>query len=471
MRWKITGLYVGSLFILSTLLLGIFLFTFWYSIVVETNIPKNETSRFPEQFTLEFEKYITINDGKPVIHHEGEAELKTYDAWLQILDENGNEIAKWFKPEEVHDHYTPSKLIFNHKYANNGYTIFIGEKIIDSHEWSYIIGFPESRVSKYTILFSPENIKWSNFILPVIIILFSVIIIGYLFGKKLSNPLWNMINGIMKLAQGDYQIYNEPKGIYKNIYQNLNTLANTLQSTEKERKRLETMRKEWLSNLSHDIKTPLSSIKGYGELLSDEKNITSKKEVVKYANIMMNKAIYIETLLDDLKLTYQLKHHMLPLSKEYIDLIELLRTIVIDILNNPIYENREVFFDVNIEKVFLLADSKWLTRAFHNLLYNALIHNPVQTTIWLNVNLVATGVEISLKDNGKGIPKEDIEKLFERYYRGTNTDSEIEGTGLGMAIAKQIITSHEGEITVESELNEGTTITVFFPKKQVTNIN
>lgn len=465
MRWKITGLYVGSLLILSLLLLCIFVFTIWFSIIAGVNVPETERSRFPEQFTLEFEKFIMNDNGMPTVKKEGEEKLKEFNAWLQILDKNGTEIANWGKPDEVNDHYTPSELIFNYKYSNNGNTIFVSRKNVDNKEWSYVIGFPENRVSKYTVLFSPESLGYRDLITPLVIILLTVIIIGYLFGKKLSRPVLDIINGITKLAKGHYHINYKAKGLYKNVYYGLNTLASTLHYNQRERRRLENMQEEWIANLSHDLKTPLSSIKGYGEVLSDEKNISNTKEVAEYANIIMNKSLYIESLIEDLKLTYQLKNNMLPLNKKNINLVELLRTIIIAILNTPQYREREIHFDVNTENIPFYGDAKWLTRAFNNLIFNALTHNSNTTEIWVSVNQTFHDTKITIKDNGKGIPAEDLDNLFERYYRGTNTNRDNAGTGLGMAIAKQIITSHEGTISVESSLNKGTCISIIFTNK------
>src|SRR5699024_11170280 len=119
-------------------------------------------------------------------------------------------------------------------------------KNVDNKEWSYVIGFPENRVSKYTVLFSPESLGYRDLITPLVIILLSIIIIGYLFGRKLSRPVMDIINGITRLAKGHYHINYKTKGLYKNVYHSLNTLASALHYNQKERRRLENMQEEWI---------------------------------------------------------------------------------------------------------------------------------------------------------------------------------------------------------------------------------
>nr|WP_264760844.1 HAMP domain-containing sensor histidine kinase [Aneurinibacillus migulanus] len=225
------------------------------------------------------------------------------------------------------------------------------------------------------------------------------------------------------------------------------------------------MRDEWVTNLSHDIKTPLASIQGYGEVLADPEYDITVDERRKYAEIIVDKTRYMESLLDDLRLTYQLKNHLLPLNKKEGNIVETLREIIIDLLNDPQYESHKVEFLPKCEQVFLVFDHGFLTRAFTNLIYNAVIHNSQDTRVQIQVTERETAVEIIVEDNGRGIEKEEVEKLFTRYYRGTNTNERHQGSGLGMAIAKQIIEAHQGTIEVKSQVGEGTRICILFPRK------
>ena len=134
---------------------------------------------------------------------------------------------------------------------------------------------------------------------------------------------------------------------------------------------------------------------------------------------------------------------------------------IIDILNNPDYSDRNISFMGEDRKISYSFDERLLKRAINNLVMNALIHNPEGTEIRIRIQ-AADKIRITIEDNGRGMNAEEVSRLFQRYYRGTNTDEKAEGTGLGMAIAKQIIEIHGGSIFVESAPDAGTNITICF---------
>jgi signal transduction histidine kinase len=144
------------------------------------------------------------------------------------------------------------------------------------------------------------------------------------------------------------------------------------------------------------------------------------------------------------------------------NLADILRETIIDILNNPKYENADIIFEPEIEDITLNCDSTALQRAFTNIIYNALVHNTDNTKVWVRLSS-NEDITVEIEDNGKGIPAEEVNKLFDRYYRGTNTGELHKGSGLGMAISKQIIESHGGKIIVDSKLGVGTVVKIILP--------
>jgi len=143
-----------------------------------------------------------------------------------------------------------------------------------------------------------------------------------------------------------------------------------------------------------------------------------------------------------------------------------LKESIIDILNNPDYSDRNISFMGEDRKISYSFDEQLLKRAINNLIMNALIHNPEDTVIRIGIQ-TTDQTRITIEDNGRGMDAEEVNKLFQRYYRGTNTDEKAKGTGLGMAIAKQIIELHGGDIFVESALAVGTNITICFPQSNL----
>ena len=170
----------------------------------------------------------------------------------------------------------------------------------------------------------------------------------------------------------------------------------------------------------------------------------------------------METLIDDLKLTYQLEGGMLPVNCEERNIVRFLKELAIDILNTPEYEDRTIHFE-NEEVDFAYSfDQTLLTRAFRNLIINAFVHGEADTEVTLRVSASNAMLKISVADNGKGIEPEVAEHLFDRYYRGTSTQ-QPEGSGLGLAIAKSVIELHGGTISVSTAPNMGTAFHIEFP--------
>lgn len=136
---------------------------------------------------------------------------------------------------------------------------------------------------------------------------------------------------------------------------------------------------------------------------------------------------------------------------------------MIDILNNPQYEQRTIGFETSLETFLFSFDPVLLTRVFQNIIFNAFIHGDENTVVSLQISVSDTILLIKVSDNGKGMSEEETHFLFQRYYRGTNSEQKSGGTGLGLAIAKSITELHGGSITVSSTPSIGTSFQIQFP--------
>lgn len=281
---------------------------------------------------------------------------------------------------------------------------------------------------------------------------------GVKFSKKVTEPMKEVIKGVENLEDGKYDILYEEDGIYKDVKIKLNNLANKLKQNEAERKKIEVMRNEWISNITHDIKTPLSSIKGYAELLESYSDFT-EDEIKQYGSVINQKSEYIKELVDDLNLTVYLKDDKRILNMQKANLVTEIKSSIISILNDSIYSEREITFESNKDIIEGTFDIKLLKRLIDNTIYNALIHNDENVKIDVEI-LQIEKTYIIIKDNGKGISEADLENIFNKYYRGTNTSSVHKGSGLGMAIVYNIVKAHGWDINIESKLGEGTRIEI-----------
>ncbi|WP_411681537.1 sensor histidine kinase [Clostridium thailandense] len=468
-NWTITRKFLATLIFIIVIELIVNLILFNTTIMYT----KENLSNFgAENLTLAFSDYIDFNNNSPFVNEDGKQKILKNNGWIQIIDENFKELYSFHKPAEVPKKYSPIEIAHFYKYDIANYSIFISEKKYNNQSYAYIIGFPLEKVAKHTVVFNPSalrNFFWSGIIILLCVnIVIATIISYFLFGKSMGKPLENIINGINELSSGNYETKYLEKGVYKNVFTNLNKLGKTLKENKTKRDELEKMRDTWISSISHDVKTPLSSIKGYAELMKDSDYSFSSEEIQEYSDIIYSKSSYIQTLVEDLNLTYKLKNKVLSLSKQKSNLTLLLQKVIIGILNHPLYSNRNINFHSESEDINAYIDEKLFKRALVNLIFNSLIHNDENVQVDISI-YKKDKIYISLKDNGKGISQEDLEHIFERYYRGTNTNSSTEGSGLGMAISKQIIDVHNGSIFIESIIGEGTTIKIALNDKITIN--
>ena len=236
-----------------------------------------------------------------------------------------------------------------------------------------------------------------------------------------------------------------------------------IQRSDQLKESTERARQEWITNITHDLKTPLSPVKGYAELLADGAAAESQT-VQEYGSIILKNVDHVEKLINDLKLTYQLDSGAFPFHPRQVRLVRYLRELVIDITNDPTYSGRDLEFESNLPEFTSAVDPDLFRRAVQNLIVNALVHNPPETKVTISITKAQeSGIHISIRDNGVGMSEEEQSNLFNRYYRGTNTKEKPEGSGLGLAIAKQIVTLHGGDIVVKSKPGEGTEFLILVP--------
>lgn len=297
----------------------------------------------------------------------------------------------------------------------------------------------------------------------------------FLFGWYIGKPFYHLVRWIFGLAQGVYETPNLQTmysrdgklkwryRLYEELITQLNTLTDVLIQNQRERQAMETMRQEWISGITHDLKTPLTYITGYSSMLLSSRYEWSKQEKEQFYREIFHKGQHMEELIQDLNLSFQLDGRQIPLQSESLNLIEFLRRIIADVGNAPWASSYTLALNTQEEHLVVQADRKLLQRALRNLLVNSILHNPLETRIIIHCSVSSQEAQIVIEDNGNGMETETVSRLFDRYYRGTSTDANPEGSGLGMAIAQQLIAAHQGEIRVDSRVGEGTSVHITLP--------
>ncbi len=412
------------------------------------------------------------NSGEMIIISRNIMESITDEnGWIQVVDSTGKEIGSFNKPNEVKRTYTLTeieKAAENPMKMDNYYVRTVSEISTgdrnQGEKMTYVIGVPRPDFDLETIV--DYNMDYfmaldTQKAVSTVVTLLAALILGYLLAVRLNRPVVKMTDGITAMAGGNYDVDFPKDSFYKDVYESLKQMATNLKAGELERKKTERMREEWITNISHDLKTPLSSIKGYGELLYESDQDLTHEDLQKYIGVVLEKSAYMDALINDLKLTQKLKNEAFPLKKTAGNLVELLRDTVIGILNDPHYESRYIHFDAESEDICFEYDPHLFKRAFTNLVMNAVVHNQEDTEIWVRIRQ-EDKIIAEINDNGKGIEPAEQERLFERYYRGTSTNDSYDGSGLGLVIAREIIQAHGGSIILKSSIGEGTTVQVVF---------
>lgn len=223
-----------------------------------------------------------------------------------------------------------------------------------------------------------------------------------------------------------------------------------------------TFRQEWLSGVSHDIRTPLSSIRGYAELLADERSDLPDEER-RQAGIIASQTQRVQQLVEDLLLTFQVREGSLPLRLERIDLSDFLLSVV---------DSARAAFPSGADSVscrlpslshFAMVDRKLLERALINLIGNALVHNPAGTHVAVLLTSADDSLEVSVRDDGRGMDEESLGRVWVRYERGSDVGKDTDGIGLGMSVARQLVEAMNGSVEIASMPGAGTTVVVRLP--------
>ena len=231
-----------------------------------------------------------------------------------------------------------------------------------------------------------------------------------------------------------------------------------------ELKQLDQIRRDFVANVSHELRTPLSILRGYIEVLFDEPQ-TSREELTRILSIMERHSKRLQRLVDDLLSLAQLESSHAELEISVVQMDELFNNLIRDWKEKLTGKNLKVIVDLPSETSVLRADGTRLEEALHNLLDNAVKFSPDSGQIRLRGTRCGSNVVLSVADNGIGISKEHLPRIFERFYRADKARSrELGGTGLGLAIVKHIAQLHGGRVEAESELGRGTTIRIVLPQ-------
>jgi len=295
--------------------------------------------------------------------------------------------------------------------------------------------------------------------------LYAVILVGF-FSLINARPraarrqmgLFEPIFAAMEhIAKGDFQVRLNPP-VRANVF--ASELAKSVNQMALELNQMEHLRQEFISNVSHEIQSPLTSIRGFARALHDEH--LSAQDRLHYLTIIETEGMRLSRMTDNmLKLASLEAEHMRVEPKPY-RLDKQIRTLILAC--EPQWTSKTLDMDVALEEVEILADEDLLGQVWSNLLHNSIKFTPEGGRVCVEMHRRGSHIECRITDTGMGIPEEAQAHVFERFYKADQSrERSNAGSGLGLAIAKKIVELHQGTIGIASQPGAGTTLIVSLP--------
>ena len=414
-------------------------------LVATTNFIRSQQS--PIDIIQGVSSNITPSNGTYKVNQTAKKLIKKHNLWVMILDQkSGNEKFNIKKPKNIKTQFDYADVIKFSRYYLDDYPIFT--QIKKEQKDIYIIAFPKESIIRYgNNFFDLKRIQIFPILILVIIFvncLFCLFL--YLYSVTfLNRNIQPIINAIGKL----------PVGLNKqvNSVQELNRLTLAVNSANKKLRKNEEFKENWISGIAHDIKTPLSVIVANTSLAIEK---TDNDDLLKNLKPTLVESHYIQNLLNDLNIFARLTNSNLKLNQEITDIIPFFKEILIQIINQEIWNdfNFEFIPDNKLLGKKMYIEKSLMSRVIHNLIYNSVLHNPSGCNIQIVLNYISRNkFSVIIRDNGIGTST-DILKNINKIEEFNFDISGVRRSGMGLKISNQIVDLHGGSMIITSEQGE-----------------
>lgn len=399
--------------------------------LIEKNIDKENAKVLLNEISLNNEVCIQIVKDSNLIYYSDyykHCAGKDNDALEVIISSFINSDKKYLKVDFVNNIYNNKSLVYGKKLKNNTYV------------------FANSSLEPMD---KSINLLKGQFLYVALIVLLLSFVISYYFSRRIAEPILKINQSAKKLADKS----NKVKFTCETEVFELKELSETLNNTAKELNKTEELRREFLANVSHDLKTPLTMIEAYAASARDL-NYNNKKKRERDLNIIIDEAERLNMLVNDILLLSKIESKTTKLNLEDINIKKEIETIL---ERFAIYKNDGYIFEFNeTEDYVITADKQGIERVIYNLINNAINYTgedkKVKITFEKNQNILT----INIIDTGKGIEEEDKKLVWNKYFRINKRHRRTTvGTGLGLSIVKEILEEHKFEYGIKSKLNKG----------------
>ena len=292
-----------------------------------------------------------------------------------------------------------------------------------------------------------------SMLVPIVVL---VTLVNFLFTRYIYRYLDKISDAMQKVADGDYTVRldAEKDQPFRELYRNFNTMAEELGGVEM-------LKNDFINGYAHELRTPITSINGFAEMLLNDDGTLSREEKRSYLEIIASESRRLADLAGNSLLMSRLDTQKIIPDKKPFSLDEQLRRC--SILLSGQWTEKELDMTMDLDEAVYVGDYDLMQHLWINLLTNAVKYTPKGGSITVTLKNEEKFIAVSVADTGKGIPPEDRERIFDKYYQTDKSHSK-RGLGLGLAICKRIVQLCNGSLTVESEVGVGSTFTVKLPK-------
>lgn len=292
-----------------------------------------------------------------------------------------------------------------------------------------------------------------SMLVPIVVL---VTLVNFLFTRFIYRYLDKISDAMQKVADGDYTVRldAEKDQPFRELYRNFNTMAEELGGVEM-------LKNDFINGYAHELRTPITSINGFAEMLLNDDGTLSREEKRSYLEIIASESRRLADLAGNSLLMSRLDTQKIIPDKKPFSLDEQLRRC--SILLSGQWTEKELDMTMDLDEAVYVGDYDLMQHLWINLLTNAVKYTPKGGSITVTLKNEEKFIAVSVADTGKGIPPEDRERIFDKYYQTDKSHSK-RGLGLGLAICKRIVQLCNGTLEVESEVGVGSTFTVRLPK-------
>lgn len=337
--------------------------------------------------------------------------------------------------------------------------------------WLYIIvlvtavfSLVLSALARNGVLFQRDPLRWSLFgfalkdILLLLMALAAISALVRLATRSTTNPIRDLSRAAQEIARGNFDITVD---IRRDNLEEFGELERSFNTMARELRANEYLQKDFVSNVSHQLKTPLSILSGYARLLTEE--TLTDEERREYARYVADESDQLVKLIDNMLRLSRIDHREIMPRAVSFPLGEELRRAVLELDTRR--EAARLELDADIQDVDFVGDSELLYQVWINLLDNAVKFSLPGGTVRVGCHGEGDTLRITVADEGIGMDEETQKRVFERFYQG-DTEQRAQGSGLGLPLARRIVEMHEGTLTVESEVGHGCCFTVLLPVRK-----